>query len=58
MLQRHEAEAALAYLVRPAADGTCRALPAIAYPPEYADAATGDVRLPVSWFWALFSAME
>ena len=55
-LQLDEVQSALGYLVKPDADGV-RQLPVIAYPPEHTDA-SGELRLPVQWFWALFSSMD
>ena len=53
-LELQEMQRALAFMVKPG-DGA-RPLVA-AYPPELHDS-SGEVHLPVEWFWRLFSAME
>ena len=55
-LELAEVQEALKHLVKPDADGN-KAMPVVAYPPEFTDD-KGEVRLPMSWFWLTFSAME
>ena len=55
-LELAEVQEALKHLVKPDADGN-RVMPVVAYPPEFTDD-KGEVRLPMSWFWLTFSAME
>ena len=55
-LQLAEFQEALGHMVKPNADGT-KTLPIIAFPESCRDE-TGEVHLPVKWFWATFAAME
>ena len=55
VLQLDEAQEALKFLVK-SVDGVKPEL-SVAFPPEaYSD--TGELRLPMSWFWSIFSSME
>ena len=55
-LELAEVSEALKYLVKPNADGV-KVAPVVAYPPEFTTA-SGEVHLPIQWFWAHFSSME
>ena len=56
-LQLAEMEEALAFLVKADdKDGTKPPI-VVAYPPQFTDE-TGEVHLPIQWFWAFFSAMD
>ena len=55
VLEIEEAREALKFLTKPDANGV-QAAPIIAYPPEFTDA-SGEVHLPIQWFWATFSSM-
>ena len=55
-LELAEVSRALEHLVKPDADGK-RPRPVMAFPPEFTTE-SGEVHLPISWFWATFSAME
>lgn len=57
-LQLAEAQAALAYLVKPDTNGAQQSQLVAAFSPHFTDDTTGEVRLPIQWFWKLFSAME
>ena len=52
-LQVAEAQAALAYMNKAGNEPLY-----VAFPPQFSDAASGELRLPIQWFWKLFSAME
>jgi len=55
-LQLAEVQEALCFLVKPNAQGE-RVMPSIAFPPEFTKP-SGEVELPMSWFWATFTAMD
>lgn len=55
-LQLAEVEAALAFLSK-TMQNDANAKLVVAYPPEFTTA-SGEVHLPVQWFWTTFSAME
>jgi len=55
-LELDEFQKALAHMVKPNADGS-KTMPAIAFPPE-TRTESGEVHLPVAWFWKMFSSME
>lgn len=55
-LQLAEVQEALAFLVKPNADGVS-VPPVVAFPPEFTQP-SGEVTLPFRWFFATFSAME
>ena len=56
VLQLAEVSEALKFMVKPNASGV-QVAPIVAYPPEFTDA-SGEVALPIQWFWATFSAMD
>ena len=55
-LELEEVQNALKHMVKPNADGV-QVMPIVAYPPEFTTE-SGEVHLPLTWFWATFSAME
>ena len=55
-LELAEFQNALKHMVKPNADGM-QVMPIVAYPPEFTTE-SGEVHLPLTWFWATFSAME
>ena len=55
-LELEEVQNALKHMVKRNADGV-QVMPIVAYPPEFTTE-SGEVHLPLTWFWATFSAME
>ena len=55
-LELAEVQKALKHMVKPGADGE-QATPVVAFPPEFTTE-SGEVHLPISWFWATFSSMD
>ena len=55
-LELAEVQKALKHMVKPGADGE-QATPVVAFPPEFTTE-SGEVHLPMRWFWATFSAMD
>ena len=55
-LELAEVQKALAFMVKPNEEGV-QVAPVVAYPAEFTQE-SGEVNLPISWFWGYFSAME
>jgi len=55
-LELAEVQEALKHMVKPNAEGV-QVAPVVAFPPEFTSE-SGEVHLPLAWFWATFSAME
>ena len=51
-LELAEVQKAMAFLTKPG-----QPTPVVAYPPQYTQP-SGEVHLPIGWFWSMFSAMD